>query len=249
VVGKYISLLDSYKSLGEALQHGGIANNVKVRLNWIDSEIFESEEAIHELEDVHGILVPGGFGERGVSGKIAAVKFAREHRVPYFGICFGMQMAVIEVARNLAGLPKASSTEFGPCDEPVVGLMTEWLRGNQLVRRTATDDLGGTMRLGSYGCHLQPGTKVADIYGKDDISERHRHRYEVNIDYKERLEQVGMVFSGMSPDGVLPEIVERPDHPWFIGVQFHPELKSKPFDPHPLFTSFIQAAIRQSRLV
>ncbi|PKU25738.1 CTP synthase [Telmatospirillum siberiense] len=249
VVGKYTSLLDSYKSLGEALQHGGIANNVKVRLNWIDSQIFESEEAIHELEDVHGILVPGGFGERGVSGKIAAVKFAREHRVPYFGICFGMQMAVIEAARNLAGLSHASSTEFGPCDEPVVGLMTEWLRGNQLVHRAAGDDLGGTMRLGAYGCHLQPGTKVADIYGAAVISERHRHRYEVNIDYKERLEQTGMVFSGMSPDGVLPEIVERPDHPWFIGVQFHPELKSKPFDPHPLFTSFIQAAIRQSRLV
>lgn len=249
VVGKYTSLLDSYKSLGEALQHGGIANNVKVRLNWIDSQIFESEEAIHELEDVHGILVPGGFGERGVSGKIAAVKFAREHRVPYFGICFGMQMAVIEAARNLAGLQHASSTEFGPCDEPVVGLMTEWLRGNQKVLRSAADDMGGTMRLGAYGCHLQAGTKVAGIYGTDVISERHRHRYEVNIDYKERLEQAGMVFSGMSPDGVLPEIVERPDHPWFIGVQFHPELKSKPFDPHPLFTSFIQAAIRQSRLV
>jgi len=249
VVGKYTSLLDSYKSLAEALHHGGIANNVKVRLNWIDSQIFESGGAIQELEDVHGILVPGGFGERGVSGKIAAVKFAREHRVPYFGICFGMQMAVIEAARNLAGLPGASSTEFGPCNEPVVGLMTEWLRGNQLVRRTEADDLGGTMRLGAYGCHLRPGTKVAEIYGKAVISERHRHRYEVNLDYKERLEQAGMLFSGMSPDGVLPEIVERPDHPWFIGVQFHPELKSKPFDPHPLFTSFVQAAIRQSRLV
>jgi CTP synthase len=249
VVGKYTSLLDSYKSLAEALHHGGIANNVKVRLNWIDSQIFESSGAIQELEDVHGILVPGGFGERGVSGKIAAVKFAREHRVPYFGICFGMQMAVIEAARNLADLPGASSTEFGPCDEPVVGLMTEWLRGNQLVRRTEADDLGGTMRLGAYGCHLRPGTKVSEIYGKAVISERHRHRYEVNLDYKERLEQAGMLFSGMSPDGVLPEIVERPDHPWFIGVQFHPELKSKPFDPHPLFTSFVQAAIRQSRLV
>jgi CTP synthase len=249
VVGKYISLLDSYKSLAEALQHGGIANNVKVRLKWIDSQIFESGGAIHELEDVHGILVPGGFGERGASGKIAAVKFAREHRVPYFGICFGMQMAVIEAARNLAGLPGANSTEFGPCSEPVVGLMTEWLSGNQLVRRTEADDMGGTMRLGAYGCHLGSGTKVADIYGKSIISERHRHRYEVNLDYKERLEQVGMLFSGMSPDGVLPEIVERPDHPWFIGVQFHPELKSKPFDPHPLFTSFVQAAIRQSRLV
>jgi CTP synthase len=249
VVGKYTSLLDSYKSLAEALQHGGIANNVKVKLNWLDSQIFESEGAIHALEDVHAILVPGGFGERGVSGKIAAVRFARERRIPYFGICFGMQMAVIEAARNLVGLAKASSTEFGPCDEPVVGLMTEWLRGNQLIRRTAADDLGGTMRLGAYGCHLVAETKVAEIYGTQIISERHRHRYEVNTDYKERLEKAGMVFSGMSPDGVLPEIVERPDHPWFIGVQFHPELKSKPFDPHPLFTSFIQAAVQQSRLV
>ncbi|MDR3436725.1 CTP synthase [Telmatospirillum sp.] len=249
VVGKYVNLLDSYKSLAEALQHGGIANNVRVRLNWLDSQIFENESAIHELDDCHGILVPGGFGERGVSGKIAAVKFARERRVPYFGICFGMQMAVIEAARNLAGLPNASSSEFGPCNEPVVGLMTEWLHGNKLVQRNVSDDLGGTMRLGAYPCNLQPGSKVAGIYGAKVISERHRHRYEVNTDYKERLEQVGMVFSGMSPDGVLPEIIERPDHPWFIGVQFHPELKSKPFDPHPLFTSFIEAAIRQSRLV
>ncbi|MTJ84039.1 MAG: CTP synthase [Telmatospirillum sp.] len=249
VVGKYTSLLDSYKSLGEALQHGGIANKVKVHLKWIDSQIFENEGAIHELDDCHGILVPGGFGERGVTGKIAAVRFAREHKVPYFGICFGMQMAVIEAARNLAGIRNASSSEFGACDEPVVGLMTEWLHGNKLVQRKASDDLGGTMRLGAYGCHLVPGTKVAEIYGADVISERHRHRYEVNIDYRDRLENAGMVFSGMSPDGLLPEIVERPDHPWFIGVQFHPELKSKPFDPHPLFTSFIAAAIRQSRLV
>ncbi len=249
VVGKYTSLLDSYKSLAEALYHGGIANNVKVKLNWLDSQIFETEGAIHALEDVHGILVPGGFGERGVSGKIAAVKFARERKVPYFGICFGMQMAVIEAARNLADLSKANSTEFGPCDEPVVGLMTEWLRGNQTVRRTAGDDLGGTMRLGAYDCRLVAGSRVAEIYGQPHISERHRHRYEVNIDYKERLEAAGLVFSGLSPDGVLPEIVERHDHPWFIGVQFHPELKSKPFDPHPLFTSFIHAAVQQSRLV
>jgi CTP synthase len=249
VVGKYTSLLDSYKSLAEALHHGGIANNVKVKLNWLDSQIFESEEAIHALEDVHGILVPGGFGERGVSGKIAAVKFARERKVPYFGICFGMQMAVIEAARNLAGLKKASSTEFGPCEEPVVGLMTEWVRGNQLVRRHAGDDLGGTMRLGAYDCHLVSGTLTAAIYGKSCIIERHRHRYEVNADYMERLQSVGVVFAGMSPDGVLPEIIERHDHPWFIGVQFHPELKSKPFDPHPLFTAFIHAAVQQSRLV
>jgi len=249
VVGKYTSLLDSYKSLAEALAHGGIANNVKVKLNWLDSQIFEDEGTLHALEDVHGILVPGGFGERGASGKIAAARFARERDIPYFGICFGMQMAVIEAARNQAGLEKASSTEFGPCEEPVVGLMTEWLQGNQLVRRSANDDLGGTMRLGAYACDLVAGSKVAEAYGQAHISERHRHRYEVNIGYREQLEKVGLVFSGLSPDGILPEIVERPDHPWFIGVQFHPELKSKPFAPHPLFTSFIAAAVRQSRLV
>lgn len=249
VVGKYTSLLDSYKSLGEALHHGGIANNVKVELRWLDSRIFESEDALHELEDVNGILVPGGFGERGVSGKIAAVKFAREHRIPYFGICFGMQMAVIESARNLAGLAEASSTEFGPCKDPVVGLMTEWTRENRVERRVSGGDMGGTMRLGSYDCVLLDGSKVSAIYGQHEIKERHRHRYEVNIDYKGVLEKSGLVFSGMSPDGVLPEIVERPDHPWFVGVQFHPELKSKPFDPHPLFTAFIQAAVQQSRLV
>jgi len=249
VVGKYTSLLDSYKSLAEALIHGGIANRVKVNLDWIDSEIFESEDAVHYLESCHGILVPGGFGERGAHGKIHAVQFARERKVPYFGICFGMQMAVIEAARHLGGLTAASSTEFGPCDEPVVGLMTEWLRGNLLERREAAGDLGGTMRLGSYECALKPGSRVREIYGSDRISERHRHRYEVNIDYKQVLERCGLVFSGMSPDGVLPEIVEIPEHPWFVGVQFHPELKSKPFDPHPLFTSFIKAAVAQSRLV
>jgi len=249
VVGKYTSLLDSYKSLAEALAHGGIANNVKVKLNWLDSQIFESEGTLHALEDVHGILVPGGFGERGASGKIAAARFARERDVPYFGICFGMQMAVIEAARHQAGMPGASSTEFGPCNEAVVGLMTEWMQGNQKVNRTASDDLGGTMRLGAYECDLLPGSKVAEIYGQSRISERHRHRYEVNIGYKEQLEATGLLFSGLSPDGILPEIVERPDHPWFIGVQFHPELKSKPFAPHPLFTSFIAAAVQQSRLV
>ena len=249
VVGKYTSLLDSYKSLAEALAHGGIANNVKVKLNWLDSQIFESEGTLEALEGVNGILVPGGFGERGASGKIAAARFARERDVPYFGICFGMQMAVIEAARNQAGLPNASSSEFGPTDEPIVGLMTEWLQGNQTVRRSANDDLGGTMRLGAYACDLVAGSKVAEAYGQAHISERHRHRYEVNIGYRETLEKVGLVFSGLSPDGVLPEIVERPDHPWFIGVQFHPELKSKPFEPHPLFTSFIEAAVRQSRLV
>ena len=249
VVGKYTSLLDAYKSLAEALTHGGIANNSKVRLNWIDSEVFERDDAVQHLDDVHGILVPGGFGERGSEGKIAAARFARERKVPYFGICFGMQMAVIEVARSLAGIRGASSSEFGACVDPVVGLMTEWMHGNVLERRNEQSDLGGTMRLGAYECRLQPGSQVRHIYGQDWISERHRHRYEVNINYKERLEAAGMRFSGLSPDGVLPEIVEMPSHPWFIGVQFHPELKSKPFAPHPLFTSFIEAAIQQSRLV
>jgi CTP synthase len=249
VVGKYTSLLDAYKSLAEALIHGGVANNSRVNLNWIDSEIFEREDAVHYLEDVNGILVPGGFGERGTEGKMAAVRFAREHKVPYFGICFGMQMAVIETARTLAGIRNAGSTEFGPCAEPVVGLMTEWVRGNVIERRNEEADMGGTMRLGAYDCLLQPGSQVRDIYGKDMIDERHRHRYEVNINYKERLEKAGLRFSGMSPDGLLPEIIEMPGHPWFVGVQFHPELKSKPFEPHPLFTSFIGAAVQQSRLV
>lgn len=249
VVGKYTSLLDAYKSLGEALTHGGIANNVKVKLDWIDAEIFETDGAIHRLEGVHGILVPGGFGERGTEGKIKAAQFARERGIPYFGICFGMQMAVIEATRHLAGLENAGSSEFGHPDPAVVGLMTEWSRGNQLEKRAAGGDLGGTMRLGSYDCHLLPGTKVRDIYGADFIQERHRHRYEVNINFREKLEAVGLKFSGLSPDGVLPEIVELPVHPWYIGVQFHPELKSKPFEPHPLFTSFIRAAIEQSRLV
>ncbi len=249
VVGKYTSLLDAYKSLGEALTHGGIANHVKVKLDWIDAEIFESGDAIQRLEHVHGILVPGGFGERGTEGKIRAAQFAREHNIPYFGICFGMQMAVIEAARHMAGLPHAGSTEFGKPDPAVVGLMTEWVQGNQLVKRQEGGDLGGTMRLGSYNCHLTAGSKVREIYGSDDIIERHRHRYEVNINFREQLEKSGLSFSGLSPDGILPEIVELPNHPWYIGVQFHPELKSKPFDPHPLFTSFIAAAIAQSRLV
>jgi CTP synthase len=249
IVGKYTHLLDSYKSLAEALTHGGIANNVRVRLNWLDSEIFEKEDTVHHLEGVHGILVPGGFGERGAEGKIEAARFARERQVPYFGICFGMQMAVIEAARHLANLPDAGSTEFGPCREPVIGLMTEWVRGNQLERRESGGDLGGTMRLGAYEAVLAPGSQVSRIYGATNISERHRHRYEVNINYKGRLEDKGLRFSGMSPDGELPEIVELPGHPWFIGVQFHPELKSKPFEPHPLFTSFIRAALDEARLV
>jgi CTP synthase len=250
VVGKYTHLQDAYKSLAEALTHGGIANNVGVKLDWLDSEIFEQPDAVTKLENVHGILVPGGFGERGAEGKIEAVRFARERRVPYFGICFGMQMAVIEAARHLAGLPHAGTTEFGPTPDPVVGLMTEWTRGNAVERRNANGDLGGTMRLGAYTALLSAGSRVAEIYGgATTISERHRHRYEVNIHYKERLERAGLRFSGMSPDGVLPEIVEIPDHPWFVGVQYHPELKSKPFAPHPLFAAFIKAAVEQSRLV
>jgi len=249
VVGKYTSLLDAYKSLKEALVHGGIANHVKVNIEWIESEIFEEDGALAKLEHVDGILVPGGFGERGAEGKIAAAQFAREHKVPYFGICFGMQMAVIEAARNLAGIKGASSTEFGPCEASVVGLMTEWTAGNKTVTREEDGDIGGTLRLGAYPATLKAGSRVAEIYGTTDISERHRHRYEVNIAYKDQLEAKGMIFSGLSPDGTLPEIVEYPDHPWFIGVQYHPELKSKPFEPHPLFASFIEAAVKQSRLV
>jgi CTP synthase len=250
VVGKYTGLKDAYKSLNEALQHGGIANTVKVNLDWIESEIFEQEDPAPYLEGVNGILVPGGFGERGAEGKIAAAGFARKRNVPYFGICFGMQMAVIEAARNLCGIEKASSSEFGVTSEPVVGLMTEWLRGNVLEKRAANGNLGGTMRLGAYPAMLQKGSKISAIYHEAiEISERHRHRYEININYRDRLEQHGMRFAGLSPDGVLPETVEFVEHPWFIGVQYHPELKSRPFDPHPLFASFIAAAVEQSRLV
>ena len=249
VVGKYTGRKDAYKSLIEALSHGGMANKVRVKLDWIESEIFEKEDPAPWLEKVHGILVPGGFGERGSEGKIESVKFARERGVPFFGICLGMQMACIEAARNTSGIEKASSTEFGPTDEPVVGLITEWMSAEGLQKRGANTDLGGTMRLGAYEAKLSPNSHVATIYGANDISERHRHRYEVNGAYRDRLESGGLVFSGMSPDGMLPEIVERPDHPWFIGVQFHPELKSKPFDPHPLFKGFIEAAVKQSRLV
>src|SRR5665213_1701933 len=249
IVGKYTGMKDAYKSLTEALSHGGIANKVKVKLEWIESDVFENEDPAPFLEQVNGILVPGGFGQRGAEGKIRAAQFARERHVPYFGICFGMQMACIEAARNLCGIADANSTEFGATSEPVVGLMTEWLKGNALQQRAANGDLGGTMRLGAYEALLTRGSRVAEIYGSTDISERHRHRYEVNTGYKGRLEQHGLRFSGMSPDGILPEIVEYEDHPWFIGVQFHPELKSRPFAPHPLFSSFIGAAVDQSRLV
>ena len=250
IVGKYTSLQDSYKSLGEALVHGGIANGVKVNIDWIDSELFEQEDAaIQSLQHVGGILVPGGFGERGSEGKIRAVRFAREQNIPYFGICFGMQMAVLETARNLADMPDAGSSEFGDTKLPLVGLMTEWTVGNETLQRSADDDLGGTMRLGAYECHLTPGSTAGRLYGKQVISERHRHRYEVNIAYRDQLEAAGMVISGLSPNGSLPEIVERADHPFFVAVQFHPELKSKPFDPHPLFTGFVAASMEKSRLV
>lgn len=252
VVGKYVGLPDAYKSLNEALVHGGIANKVKVNIRWIDAELFEKgddAEVAANLEPCHAILVPGAFGSRGAEGKIASVRFARERKVPYFGICFGMQMACVEGARNLAGIAAASSTEFGATDEPVVGIITEWMSADGIEKREEGGDLGGTMRLGAYPAKLDGNSVVASIYGDEAISERHRHRYEVNTGYREQLEAGGLVFSGMSPDGMLPEIVERPDHPWFVGVQFHPELKSKPFDPHPLFASFIEAAVRQSRLV
>jgi CTP synthase len=251
VVGKYVGLPDAYKSLREALVHGGIANRAKVKIEWIDAEIFEHPDAeiAAELEPLHGILVPGGFGERGSEGKIASVKFAREREIPFFGICLGMQMACIEAARNMAGIAEASTTEFGETSEPVVGMITEWMSEEGLQQRAAGGDLGGTMRLGAYPAKLDGNSVVHSLYGKDIISERHRHRYEVNIHYKNALEDTGLIFSGMSPDDQLPEIVERPDHPWFIGVQFHPELKSRPFEPHPLFAGFIEAAVKQSRLV
>jgi CTP synthase len=250
IVGKYTGLKDAYKSLIEALSHGGIANKVRVNLDWIESEVFEREDPAPFLEHVNGILVPGGFGQRGTEGKIRAAQFARERQVPYFGICFGMQMAVIEAARNLCGIEEANSTEFGATRDPVVGLMTEWMKGNELQTRGMDGDLGGTMRLGAYPAMLSRGSQVSQIYGGvTEISERHRHRYEVNTGYRGRLEQHGMRFSGMSPDGLLPEMIEYEDHPWFIGVQFHPELKSRPFEPHPLFSSFIGAAVDQSRLV
>ena len=250
IVGKYVSLLDSYKSLAEALVHGGLSNKVKVNLNWVDSEDVEQSDNIsHILGDVDAILIPGGFGERGSKGKIEAITYAREKNIPFLGICFGMQMAVVEAARNLAGLADANSTEFGPTEVPLVGLMTEWTRGNEVEKRSGSDDLGGTMRLGAYDCVLEEDSLASKLYGKSDIQERHRHRYEVNVNYREQLEDVGLHFSGLSPDGVLPEIVERRDHPFFIAVQFHPELKSKPFNPHPLFRGFISAAKQRSRLV
>ncbi|MCP4395234.1 MAG: CTP synthase [Alphaproteobacteria bacterium] len=246
VVGKYTSFPDAYKSLNEALGHGGIANNVKVRVNWMDSEIFESEDPSRYLTNIDGILVPGGFGERGAEGKIAAAGYARNTDIPYFGICFGMQMAVIESTRTLCGIQSANSTEFFPTEEPVIGLMTEWDKDGIHETRNEDSDKGGTMRLGAYPCTLRPGSRVHEIYGVNEISERHRHRYEMNLEYEEMLSEKGVIISGKSPDGRLPEIIEIPDHPWFIGVQFHPELKSRPFEPHPLFASFIEAAVKNA---
>ena len=249
VAGKYVKMLDAYKSLNEALMHGGIANNVKVNIKWIDSEVFEKEDSLELLVGVDAILVPGGFGERGAVGKINAVQVAREQKIPYFGICFGMQMAVIETMRNLVGMKEAGSTEFGSTTEPVIGLMTEWEKDGFVEKRDAESDKGGTMRLGVYDCTLKENSLVKEIYGEEKIQERHRHRYEMNLAYEKQLAKHGMVISGKSPDGTLPEIVEITNHPWFVGVQFHPELKSKPFSPHPLFVSFIKAAVEQSRLV
>ena len=249
VVGKYTGLKDAYKSLVEALHHGGIANTVKVNLEWIESEVLENGNPFQRLEWVDGILVPGGFGKRGSEGMITAAGFARQHKVPFLGICFGMQLAMVEAVRNVIGLEEAGSSEFGPTREPVVGLMTEWVKGNALERRSADGDLGGTMRLGSYPALLERGSRIAEIYNANEIYERHRHRYEININYRDRLAQHGIRFAGLSPDGILPETVEYVDHPWFIGVQYHPELKSRPFEPHPLFASFIAAAVEQSRLV
>ena len=254
IVGKYTQLEDAYKSIKEALTHGGMANRVRVKVDWVDAELFDREDAAPHLEGFHAILVPGGFGERGTEGKIKAAQFARERGIPYLGICLGMQMAVIEAARNVAGMASAGSEEFDheagkKRFEPVVYHLKEWVQGNHKVERKADDDKGGTMRLGAYNASLTEGSKVAEVYGSTAIEERHRHRYEVDTKYRKALEEKGLKFSGMSPDGKLPEIVEWSDHPWFIGVQFHPELKSKPFDPHPLFADFVKAAVDTSRLV
>ncbi|AQX21512.1 CTP synthase [Bartonella sp. CDC_skunk] len=248
IVGKYTGLKDAYKSLIEAIVHGGVANKVRVNIEWIEAELFEKEDPTSYLKKVHGILVPGAFGARGAEGKIEAIRFARENKIPFLGICLGMQLACIEVARNVANIKNASSSEFCKTNDTVVGLMTEWFKGDVFEKRTEFGNLGGTMRLGSFVAELKKGSHISEIYGTTKIYERHRHRYEVNIHYKDRLEQCGLIFSGMSSDGMLPETVEYIDHPWFVGVQYHPELKSRPFDPHPLFSSFIKATVKQSKL-
>jgi CTP synthase len=249
IVGKYVQLQDAYKSLDEALYHAGIVNKIKVNIDWLDSEILENSNILDHLNNTDAILVPGGFGQRGSEGKIKAINFARERKIPYLGICFGMQMAIIELSRSLLGLENASTTEFGVTEHPVVDLMKEWKKGKTVEKRDENTDLGGTMRLGAYDALLSEGSKVSEIYKKNKISERHRHRWEANISYKDSLEKKGVLFSGMSPDGKLPEIIELVDHPWFVAVQFHPELKSRPFEPHPLFLSYVLAALEKSRLV
>jgi len=247
VVGKYTDLKDSYKSLNEALIHGGLSNESSVSINWINSERLKNNEIRNELTKVHGILVPGGFGERGIDGKLCSITFARENDIPYFGICLGMQLAVIEIAKNVLKINDANSTEFGKTNNPVVGLMTEWVRDNTKFTRSEESDKGGTMRLGSYPCNLKKGSLVYSIYDTIQISERHRHRYEVNTKYMDLFNKNNFCYSGMSPDNLLPEILESTEHPWFIGVQFHPELKSRPQSPHPLFVSFIEAAVKNKK--
>ena len=246
IVGKYTGLADAYKSLNEALSHGGISNKIKVKINWIESEDLTISNLDNKLSQSDGILVPGGFGKRGSEGKILAIKYARENNIPYFGICFGMQLAAIEAVRNILNIDDASSSEFGDTNSSVVGLMTEWAKEDQLEKRGIDSDLGGTMRLGAFDAIVKPDTKAFEIYGDKNISERHRHRYEVNNNYCAPLKEKGIIFSAFSPDGLLPEILEIPSHPWFVGVQFHPELKSRPFEPHPLFKSFIGAALKRS---
>ncbi len=247
VVGKYTDLKDSYKSLNEALIHGGLSNESSVSINWINSERLKNNEIRNELTKVHGILVPGGFGERGIDGKLCSITFARENDIPYFGICLGMQLAVIEIAKNVLKINDANSTEFGKTNNPVVGLMTEWVRDNTKFTRSEESDKGATMRLGSYPCNLKKGSLVYSIYDTIQISERHRHRYEVNTKYMDLFNKNNFCYSGMSPDNLLPEILESTEHPWFIGVQFHPELKSRPQSPHPLFVSFIEAAVKNKK--
>tara|TARA_B100000212_G_scaffold333350_1_gene302709 strand:+ start:3837 stop:5480 length:1644 start_codon:yes stop_codon:yes gene_type:complete len=248
IVGKYLELNDAYKSLFEALAHGGISNNVKVKIKNIDTDKLEKNKNKKIFDSINGILVPGGFGKRGSEGKIFASKFARENDIPFFGICFGMQMAVVDIARHLLGFKNASSTEFGKTDKPVIGLLTEWIKNEEIQKRNLKSEYGGTMRLGSYPAMLLKGSKVRKIYNSKKINERHRHRYEVNMLFKDELERVGLKFVGMSPDGLLPEIIELKNHPWFIGVQYHPELKSRPFNPHPLFSSFIKASVKNHKL-